>query len=91
VDSEVIAARRKNGNCLKCGKSGHVWSDCWAKEPNGSPGNTDKRRGDNDSRGSSSFKRPKTSTAAAAVASEPGRIIEIPEDDDEDLDIDIWA
>jgi hypothetical protein len=58
VDSEVIAARRKNGDCLKCGKSGHSWNDCWGKEPNGSAG-TDKRKGDSDSRGSSSFKRPK--------------------------------
>jgi hypothetical protein len=65
-------------------------TDCWAKEPNGSAG-PDKRRGDNDSRGSSSFKKPKASDAAAAVASEPGRIIEIPEDQDEDLDVDIWA
>jgi hypothetical protein len=88
VDSKVIAARRKSGDCLKCGKSGHSWNDCWAKEPNGSTG-SDKRRGDNDSRGSSSFKKPKTSAAAAAVTSEPGRIIEIPEDEDEDMDI--WA
>jgi hypothetical protein len=29
--------------------------------------------------------------AAAAVALEPGRIIEIPEDEEEDLDVDIWA
>jgi hypothetical protein len=27
VDSEVIAARRKNGDCLNCGKSGHSWND----------------------------------------------------------------
>jgi hypothetical protein len=87
VDSEVIAARRKTDDCLKCGKSGHSWNDCWAKEPNRSAGNTAKRRGDNDSRRSSSFKKPKTSAAAAAVASEPGRIIEIPEDEDEDIDI----
>jgi hypothetical protein len=88
VDSEVIAARRKNGDCLECGKWGHSWNDCWAKEPNGSAG-SDKRRGNNDSRGSSSFKKPKTSAAAEAVASEPGRIIEIPEDADEDINI--WA
>jgi hypothetical protein len=89
VDSKVIAAPRKNGDCLKCGKSGHSWNDCWPKEPNGSADNADERRGDNDSRESSSFKKPKTDAAAAAVASEPGRIIEIPED--EDKDIGIWA
>jgi hypothetical protein len=92
IDSEVIAERRKNGDCLKCGKSGHSWNDCWAKEPNGSSGSSDKRKGDNDSRGSSSFKKAKTSAAAAAaVTSEPGRIIEIPEDEAEDLDFDIWG
>jgi hypothetical protein len=37
------------------------------------------------------FKKPKTSAAAAAIASEPGRIIEMPEDEDEDLDVDFWA
>jgi hypothetical protein len=73
------------------GKLGHSWNGCCAKEPNASAGNTNKRRGDNDSRGSSSFKKPKISVAAAAVASEPGRIIEILEDEDEDLDVDIWA
>jgi hypothetical protein len=26
VDSEVIAERRKNGDCLKCGKPGHSWN-----------------------------------------------------------------
>jgi hypothetical protein len=48
VDSEVIAARCKNGDCFKCGKSGHSWHDCWAKEPNRSAG-SDKSKRNNDS------------------------------------------
>jgi hypothetical protein len=92
IDSEVIASRRKNGDCLKCGKSGHSWNDCWAKEPNGSSRSSDsKRKNDRDDSRGSSFKKSRPAAAAAAVSSEPGRIIEIPEDETEDLDYDIWA
>jgi hypothetical protein len=72
VDSKVIANRRKNGDCLKCGKSGHSWNDCWAKEPNGSSRSSDsKRKNDrDDSRGGSSFKKSRPTAAAAAVSSE---------------------
>jgi hypothetical protein len=44
VDSEVIANRRKNGDCLKCGKSGHSWNNCWAKELNGRSRSSDSKR-----------------------------------------------
>jgi hypothetical protein len=93
IDSEVITNRRKNSDCLKCGKSGHSWNDCWAKEPNGSSRSSDfKRKNDrDDSQGGSSFEKSRPAAAAATVSSEPGRIIEIPEDEAEDLDYDIWA
>jgi hypothetical protein len=90
IDSEVIAERHKNGDCLKCGKSGHSWTDCWAKEPNVSAGSSDKRKSDHDLRGSSSFMKSRTNAAAAAsITSKPGRIIKIPKDEAEDPNFDI--
>jgi hypothetical protein len=86
---EVIAAHGKNSDCLKCGKLDYSWNNCWATEPNGSTGGSDKREGDsNNSQNSSSFKKPKTSLAAAAIALDPGRMIDIPKED-EDLNYDI--
>jgi hypothetical protein len=75
IDYGVIAHGRKDGDCLKCGKSCHASSDCWVKELNRevqsgsrSESNT---KGGHDSRGSS-LKKLKIAAATAAVSSEPG-------------------
>jgi hypothetical protein len=96
IDSDVIEQRRRNGDCLKCGKPGHSWAECRSgnrdsRDGQSRSGSDFKRKGDDgDSRGSS-YKKSKPAAAAAAVTSEPGRIIEIPEDEADDLDFDIWA
>jgi hypothetical protein len=96
IDSDVIAQRRRNGDCLKCGKSGHSWAECRSGNRDGRDGqnrsgNDFKRKGDDGDSRESSYKKSKPAAAAAAVTSEPGRIIEIPEDEADDLDFDIWA
>jgi hypothetical protein len=86
IDSDVIAQRRKNGDCLKCGKAGHAWAECR------SGGRSDfKRKSDDDDSRGSSYKKSKPAAAAAAVTSEPGRIIEIPDNEDEDSDYALYA
>jgi hypothetical protein len=92
ISQETLSQRKKDGACLRCGRSGHRWSECWAKEPN-----REKRKEISSELGSSASKRPKTSAAAAAQAArdgsdgETGRITEIPEEDREDSDFDLWA
>jgi hypothetical protein len=90
IDSDVIAQRRKNGDCLKCGKSGHSWAECRSGGRDNRDSDGKRKNDDGDSRGSS-YKKSKPAAAAAAATSEPGRIIEIPDDEAEDLDFDIWA
>jgi hypothetical protein len=93
VSKEVIAERKKEGACLRCGRSGHRWFECRSKEAYRG------KRKESESETKTPFpKKPKTSdqkpAASAVVAARPepevGRIIEIPEDDD-DFDIDIWG
>jgi hypothetical protein len=92
ISQETLSQRKKDGACLGCGRSGHRWSECWAKEPN-----RQKRKEISSESGSSASKRPKTSAVAAAQAArdesdgEAGRIMEIPEEDREDSDFDLWA
>jgi hypothetical protein len=80
ISQETLSQRKKDGACLRCGRSGHRWSECWAKEPN-----REKRKEISSESGSSASKGPKTSAAAAAQAArdesdgETGRIMEIPE------------
>jgi hypothetical protein len=83
ISQEILSQRKKDGDCLRCGRSGHRWSECWAKEPN-----TEKRKEPSSESGSSASKRLKTSAAAAARAAredwesdDAGRIMEIPEED----------
>jgi hypothetical protein len=64
VSQEILSQRKKDGVCLRCGRSGHGWSECWAKEPN----TKEKRKEPSSESGSSASKRPKTSAAAAAQA-----------------------
>jgi hypothetical protein len=33
ISQEVLEQRKKDGVCLRCGKAGHKWSECWSKEP----------------------------------------------------------
>jgi hypothetical protein len=91
ISQEVISQRKKDGVCLRCGKVGHKWSECWSKEPH-------KEKCKPESSGDSTSKRQKTSTAAAAAtravsepASDSGRIMEIPDDERDDSDFDLWA
>jgi hypothetical protein len=93
ISQEILSQRKKDGDCLRCGRSGHRWSECWAKEPN-----TEKRKEPSSESGNSASKRLKTSAAAAARAApedsesdDAGRIMEIPEEDREDSDFDLWA
>jgi hypothetical protein len=92
VRPEVAAQRKKDGVCLRCGKAGHRWSECWSKEPH-----KEKRKESSDS-GNSVAKKQKTSGGAAAAvradsepASDSGRIMEIPDDERDDSDFDLWA
>jgi hypothetical protein len=97
VSKEVIAERKKEGVCLRCGRRGHRWSECRAKEAY-----RGKRKESEGETKPPAPKKPKTfdqknsvsASAAVAARAEPsfkgGRIIEIPEDDDE-FDIDIWG
>jgi hypothetical protein len=89
ISQDVVSQRKKDGVCLRCGKAGHKWSECWSKEPH-------KEKRKSESSGDSTSKRQKTSTAAAAAtraepASESGRIMEIPDDERDDSDFDLWA
>jgi hypothetical protein len=92
VSKEVIAERKKEGVCLRCGRPCHRWSECRAKEAY-----QGKRKESEGETKPPAPKKPKTfdqkpsASAAVAARSEPsfegGRIMEIP--DDEDIDIDI--
>jgi hypothetical protein len=93
VSPEVAAQRKKDGVCLRCGKAGHRWSECWSKEPH-----KEKRKESSGDSGNSAAKKQKTSGGAAAAvraASEPasdsGRIMKIPDDERDDSDFDLWA
>jgi hypothetical protein len=63
VSKEVRTKRKQEGVCLKCGKSGHGWADCWSKEPN-----SGEKRKDPSSETGNSAKKLKTSVAAAVQA-----------------------
>jgi hypothetical protein len=94
VSKEVIAERKKEDAGLRCGRSGHRWFECRSKEPY-----RGKRKESEGETRRPAAKKPKTfnqkPSASAAVAARPepsfkgGRIMEIP--DDEDIDIDIWG
>jgi hypothetical protein len=103
VSKEVIAERKKEGACLRCGRSGHRWSECRSKEAylgrrkETYPGKRKELEGETKPPASKKHKSfdPKTSTSGAVAAKaepnfEGGRIIEIPEDEDE-FDIDLWG
>jgi hypothetical protein len=103
VSKEVIAEPKKEGACLRCGRSGHRWSECRSKEAylgrrkETYPGKRKELEGETKPPAPKKHKSfdPKTSASAAVAAKaepnfEGGRIIEIPEDEDE-FDIDIWG
>jgi hypothetical protein len=88
VSQEVRAKRKKEGVCLKCGKSGHGWADC---RPNGQTGEKRKESSSGGETSNSVSKKPKTAAAVQAApepSTEVGRIMEIPDDE---IDIDIWG
>jgi hypothetical protein len=97
VDSEIVLERHRNGDCLRCGKSGHTWSECWSSQASNKRFRDDdrKREGDRDGnrdRGGAPASAPsKKPRIAAVAASEPGRIIEIPEDEATDREDGLWA
>jgi hypothetical protein len=91
IGSDVVAQRQKDGVCLKCGRSGHRWSDCWSKNPN-----TEKRKESSSESSSSASKKFKAAAVARSdrgdseSADERGRIMEVPEDE-QDSDYGMWA
>jgi hypothetical protein len=93
IGSDVVAQRQKDGVCLKCGRSGHRWSDCWSKNPN-----TEKRKESSGESSSSASKKFKAAAVARSdrgdseSADERGRIMEVPEDkQDSDYGMWVWA
>jgi hypothetical protein len=89
VSKEILEERRAGDKCQKCGKSGHKWYECWCKTPV-----TTKVAGSKRGSSGESEREPKKGKTAGAkqedlevptVAS--GRVIEIPEMAEEDLDL----
>jgi hypothetical protein len=48
--TKIVLERRRNGDCLRCGKSGHTWSECWSSQASNKRFRNDdrKREGDRD-------------------------------------------
>lgn len=104
IPKSELEFREKHERCLKCGKENHKWFDCWTKDPVVGKAAGAKRKAREEPKRETLEDRPskksKSSVAsseakkeekatAAGVASGPGRIIELPESDDEEMDI--WA
>jgi hypothetical protein len=91
ISPDTVAQRQKDGVCLKCGRSGHRWSDCYAKDQV-----TEKRKEPSGESSSSASKKFKAAAAARSdrgdseSADERGRIMEVPEDE-QDSDYGMWA
>jgi hypothetical protein len=88
ISKEVLNERAKDGNCLKCGKSGHKWFDCWCKAPVTSRVVAGaKRKGRDSGEGESKKAKGASASTEPTATAASGRIIEIPEDLDDDLDL----
>ena len=87
IPKDILDERFKNENCKKCGKHGHLWTNCFTKEPVTSrvAGGAKRGHGDEDSGEGSSGKKAKIEEARPVAAS--GRIIEIPDDIGDDYDL----
>jgi len=91
IPKEIVDDRAKEGDCLKCGKPNHRWFECWAKGPTTTKVVAGAKRKAITESGGGPQKKGKV---AGAEKEEPpaaasGRVIEIPDDIGEDLDI--WA
>ena len=88
ISKEVLNERAKDGNCLKCGKAGHKWFDCWCKAPVTSRVVAGaKRKGKDSGEGESKKAKGASASTEPTATAASGRIIEIPEDLDDDLDL----
>ena len=91
IPKNIVDDRTKDGVCLKCGKPNHRWSECWSKDPTVTKVVAGMKRKTITESGGGQQKKGKV---AGAEKEEPpaaasGRVIEIPDDIGEDLDI--WA
>jgi hypothetical protein len=59
IGPDVLTQHEKDGVCLRRGKAGHMWTDCWSKEPN-------KRRAD-----SRTIRRPRGQNSPLLPPSRP--------------------
>jgi hypothetical protein len=91
ISADTVAQRQKDRVCLKCGRSGHRWSDCYAKDQV-----SEKRKESSGDSSSSASKKFKAAAVARSdrgdteSADEGGRIMEVPEDE-QDSDYEMWA
>ena len=90
ISKDLLDERGKDQCCLKCGKSGHKWFECWCKAPVTTKSAAGSKRG-NDGSGGGAAKQGKTAGVKAeeTATAASGRVIEIPEMAEEDLDL--WA
>jgi hypothetical protein len=99
IPKKLLDERVETGVCLKCGKTGHSWYECWTKEPvTGRVASSYNKRSRKDSESKGDNKDTKKQKAIASAekkeekpviagSSIAGRIMEIPEDQE---DLDVW-
>ena len=88
IPTKVVEERLKDEKCLKCGKQGHKWTECWCKVPVTHRVSSTKRSMDGVGGKSKQAKTAGATEAKVEPASAAsGRIIEIPDSVDDDLDL----
>ena len=85
----MLKGHLENNVCLKCGKENHKWYECWTKNPVRTIVKVDggrpkaKRAKKGNSKKEDKEKEIKISAMTEGMSSE-GRIIELPDDSDEE-------
>lgn len=91
IPQSLLDERKKDGNCLKCGKGRHMWYDCYTADPvTHKVAAGSKRKGGPLADRISYPKRARVAgVKEAEAAPTPGRILQVATEEDSDLDI--WA
>ena len=89
ISEEVLEERRKAKTCLKCGKGTHKWVDCWTKAPVTARVASSAKRSRKGSKGVNPDAETASAKEAEKASAASGRLIEIPEDAPDDLDL--WS